>query len=64
MTAISLTPGLNEVTMFGGSPNNFSGQRDNEVQRMAATTIIIFGELNQCAHRVYREGEISTIMYL
>ena len=48
LTAISLTPGLIEVTMFGGAPSFFPGQRDSEVHTIAATTIIMFGELNEC----------------
>ena len=60
MTAISLAPGLIEVTMFGGSPSLVSGRLDSEIQCMAATTIMMFSELNQCAHCVYGEGEICT----
>ena len=60
MMAISLTPDLTEVTMFGGSPRYIPSQQDSKVQRVAATTIMMFGELNQCAHCVYREGEICT----
>ena len=58
MTAISLAPGLIEITMFGGAPHYVPNQRDNQVQSIAATTIITFSELNQCAHHVYREGVI------
>ena len=60
MTAISLAPGLIEITMFGGAPHYVPNQRDNQVQSIAATTIITFSELNQCAHHVYREGMICT----
>lgn len=56
MTAVSLAPGLIEVTMFGGDPHFDLGQRDSEVQSIAATTIIRFSELHQCA-RVCREDE-------
>ena len=44
--------------MFGGIPHYIPNQHDNEVQSIAATTIITFSELNQCAHHVYREGVI------
>ena len=47
MTAISLAPGLTEVTVFGGS-NSFYVEGYN----IAATTIIIFGELSLCPHRM------------
>ena len=53
ITAISLAPGLIEVTMFGGVPSFVPGQHASEVQSIAATTIIMFSELNQCAHCVY-----------
>ena len=42
MTAISLAPGLTEVTMFGGS----SSVRIDDC--IAATIIMTFGELNLC----------------
>ena len=42
VTAISLTPGLTEVTVFGGS----SSLRADDC--IAATTIMTFGELNLC----------------
>ena len=58
VTTISLAPGFIEVTMFGGIPHYIPNQHDNEVQSIAATTIITFSELNQCAHHVYREGVI------
>ena len=50
MIVISLTPGLTEVTVFGGChlfiPN--LPARDVESGTTAATTILTFGELNQC----------------
>ena len=46
VTAISLAPGFTEVTMFGGSSSLYS------VDCLAATTIITFGELNLCPHRM------------
>ena len=60
MTAISLTPDLIDVTMFGGAPTFAPTQLDSEIPTMAATTIMMFSELNQCAHCVYGEGEICT----
>ena len=45
MTAISLAPGLTEVTVFGGSTSVY----DHDT--MALTTIMTFGELNPCLHR-------------
>ena len=45
MTAISLTPDLTEVTMFGGAPTFASIQLDSAIQSVAATTIMMFGEL-------------------
>ena len=44
LTAISLTPDLTEVTMFGGNPHYIPSQRDSKVQSVAATTIMMFGE--------------------
>ena len=61
MTAISLTPGFIEVTMFGGAPNYVPNRKIQEVQSITATTIITFSELNQCAYHVYREGVISFV---
>ena len=49
MTAISLAPGLTEVTVFGGAPHYNPNQRDRNVQSIAATAILTFGELNLCA---------------
>ena len=46
VTAISLAPGVTEVTMFGGS----SSHRPNDC--IAATTIISFGEFKSCPHHV------------
>ena len=55
MTAISLAPGLTEVTMFGGSSSLYSEDC------IAATTIITFGELNLCPHHMddWREGVLN-----
>ena len=50
MTAISLAPGLTEVTVFGGSTSVY----DHDT--MALTTVMTFSELNPCLHRVYKEG--------
>ena len=49
-TAISLAPGLTEVTMFGGSnsPHHLINDREAQSTCIAATTIITFGELNLC----------------
>ena len=44
VTANSLTPGLTEVTMLGGS----SSSRQNDC--IAATTIITFSELSLCPY--------------
>ena len=52
VTAISLAPGLTEVTMFGGS----TSVNDHSRIALALTTIMTFGELNPCPHRVYKEG--------
>ena len=48
--------------MFGGATGSsfVPGQLDSEIQSIAATTVMMFGELNQCAHCVYGEGEICT----
>ena len=40
MTAISLAPGLTEVTVFGGAPH----YNPDQVQIIAATTILTFSE--------------------
>ena len=48
MTATSLAPGLTEVTIFGGAPHFEPNQSDNEVQSVALTATLTFGELNQC----------------
>ena len=37
MTAISLTPGLTEVTVFGGAPHYNPNQLDRDVHTIAAT---------------------------
>ena len=47
MTAISLAPGLTEVTLFGGSPLYNPKQRGRDIQSIAATAILTFGEFNQ-----------------
>ena len=46
MTAISLTPGLTEVTMFGGTSS------PHPYDCIAATTIISFGEFIPYLHHV------------
>ena len=43
MTAISLAPGLIEVTVFGGALHFVPNQRDSEIQSIAATTILTLG---------------------
>ena len=45
MTAIFLTPSLIEVTVFGGDPRHDPYQQLRDIQSIAATTILIFGEL-------------------
>ena len=45
VTAVSLTPDLTEVTMFGGVPSFDPTQLDSEIQTIAATTTMMFGEL-------------------
>ena len=49
MTAISLVPGLTEVTMFGGTSSPY---REAQSTYIAATVVITFGELNPCPHPV------------
>ena len=55
VTAIPLASGFIEVTVFGGDPHYPSNQLDKEVQSIAATTIMTFSELNQCAYHVCTE---------
>ena len=50
MTAISLTPGLIEVTIFGGSPYSEPNMLDKDIPYIAETTILTFSE---CALHVY-----------
>ena len=54
VTAISLAPGLTEVTIFGGSnsPHHVLYPKDIKSTCIAATTIMTFGELNPCPHCV------------
>ena len=56
MTATSLAPGLTEVTIFGGAPHFEPNQSDNEVQSVALTATLTFGELNQCLLSLYITG--------
>ena len=46
MTAISLTPGLIEVIVFGGASYFDPKESDRDRQSIAATLILTFGELN------------------
>ena len=57
MTAVSLAPGLIEVTMFGGDIryHRLLSQPLSEMQSILATAIIMFSELSD---PVYREGVI------
>ena len=62
MIAISLTPGLTEVTVVGGCrlfiPN--LPARDVDTGTTAATTILTFGELNQyCQGQLIVPGDNS-----
>ena len=44
--AISLGQGLIDVTMFGGTPDDYvAGQRYKDYSRMSETTVITFGQL-------------------
>ena len=44
-TAFSLSPGLTEVTIFGGCPNvPRNAKSDAELAQMANTTVLRFGE--------------------
>ena len=43
ITAILLAPGLIEVTVFGGCPQYDSRQLDEELPKLAGTTIMTFG---------------------
>ena len=45
VTAISLTPGLTEVTVFGGARLFVPNLPARDIQTIAATTILTFGEL-------------------
>ena len=47
MTAISLAPGLIEVTVFGGSPLFVPKQHASEAQSIAASTVLTFGEFSK-----------------
>ena len=55
MTAISLTPSLIEVTVFGGDPHYDPYQQFRDIQSIAATTILTFGELVYCEGVVWVE---------
>ena len=52
-TAFSLSPGLTEVTIFGGSPNVPSNLKsDADLPLIANTTVLRFGESHlMCVHR-------------
>ena len=50
MTAISLTPGLIEVTIYGGSPYYDPNMLNKDMPRIAETTILT---LSECALHVY-----------
>ena len=46
-TAITLCPGLVEVIVFGGTTEDYDGDKPlNSVSKIAETTIITFGELD------------------
>ena len=45
VTAISLAPGLIEVTVFGGCPQYDPGRYADEETKLAATAILNFGKL-------------------
>ena len=64
VTAISLAPGLTEVTMFGGSnsPHHLVYEREAQSTCKAATVVITFGELNPCPHAF--QGDKWMIHYL
>ena len=46
ITAISLTPRLIEVTMFGGSSHYNPTLSDKEIPKLAATCVLMFGKIS------------------
>ena len=48
LTAISLAPGLTEITLFGGAPHFIPHQLHRDIQSMAAATVLIFSKFNWC----------------
>ena len=46
LTAISLAPGLTEVTLFGGAPHFIPHQLHRDIQSVASTTVLTFSKFN------------------
>ena len=59
MTAISLVPGLIEVTVFGGSARLC--QYYNDMESMQVTVVLTFGELVQYATRTVLHGKRANL---
>ena len=60
-TAFSLSPGLTEVTIFGGCPKlprNYKSYAD--LQQIANTTVLRFGESHVLAHTTHRSCDRDT----
>lgn len=57
-TAFSLSPGLTEVTMFGGSPELSSG-KDVTQPKLAETTILQFSEYSRNVEHLYMYKETN-----
>ena len=46
-TSVSLVPGYEEVTIFGGGSKFRAGISIHEISKLANTTLLIFGKNNQ-----------------
>ena len=42
--AITISPGVTEVVMFGGSPEWPKNKTDNDLKKLSMTTVLRFGE--------------------
>ena len=56
-TALSLGPGLTQVTMFGGCPKWEREKSLDTQQKLAKTTVLDFGELN--THNIIHSIAVS-----
>ena len=52
LTAFSICPGLIEVVLFGGSPEQWTGS-DEKQPKMGDTTLL---QLSECAHNYMQEN--------